>query len=179
MTTHANPCGAARTWVVWASTWHVTCFGFLVYLKIFFALFFGSRRTSTSGQILTIYALYDVFPRKEMHLGVFVHTALHFGNQMPKKLFWAWIGILSVTRKILKLAYYRNHCIDFNQICTATTTTKYSSWVVQTGRQQIQDGGRPPSWKIKIWPYLLYGMTDRRELARWRTLALRSGCSVL
>jgi len=25
---------------------------------------------------------------------------------------------------------------------------KYTLWVVQTGIQQIQDGGRPPSWKI-------------------------------
>ena len=29
MTTHANPCGAATTWVVWANTWKNTCFGFL------------------------------------------------------------------------------------------------------------------------------------------------------
>jgi len=29
MTTHANPCGGATTWVVSANTWHVTCFGFL------------------------------------------------------------------------------------------------------------------------------------------------------
>jgi len=25
MTTHANPCGAATIWVVWAHTLHVTC----------------------------------------------------------------------------------------------------------------------------------------------------------
>jgi len=30
VTTHANPHGAATTWVVSANTWHVTCFGFLV-----------------------------------------------------------------------------------------------------------------------------------------------------
>ena len=29
MTTHANPCGAATTWVVWANTWKNTCCGFL------------------------------------------------------------------------------------------------------------------------------------------------------
>ena len=29
MTTHANPCGAATTWVVWANTWKYTCCGFL------------------------------------------------------------------------------------------------------------------------------------------------------
>jgi len=30
MTTHANPYGAATTWVVSANTWLVTCFGFFV-----------------------------------------------------------------------------------------------------------------------------------------------------
>jgi len=29
MPTHANPCGAATTWVVWANTWKNTCCGFL------------------------------------------------------------------------------------------------------------------------------------------------------
>ena len=29
MPTHANPCGAATTWVVWANTWNNTCRGFL------------------------------------------------------------------------------------------------------------------------------------------------------
>ena len=38
MTTHANPCGAATTWVVSANTWHVTCFGFLGDLFSYFIL---------------------------------------------------------------------------------------------------------------------------------------------
>ena len=29
MPTHANPCGAATTWLVWANTWKNTCCGFL------------------------------------------------------------------------------------------------------------------------------------------------------
>ena len=29
MPAHANPCGAATTWVVWANTWKNTCCGFL------------------------------------------------------------------------------------------------------------------------------------------------------
>ena len=35
MTTHANPYGAATTWVVSANMWPVTCCGFLVYLSFF------------------------------------------------------------------------------------------------------------------------------------------------
>jgi len=26
MISHANPCGAAETWVVWANTWHIMSF---------------------------------------------------------------------------------------------------------------------------------------------------------
>ena len=36
MTTHANPCGGATTWVVSSNAWHVTCFGFLGDLFSFF-----------------------------------------------------------------------------------------------------------------------------------------------
>ena len=39
-------------------------------------------------------------------------------------------------------------------------TTKHPSWVVQTPTQQIQDGGRPLSWKNKKSPYLGCGLTD-------------------
>ena len=37
MTTHANPCGAATTWVVWANTWKNTCCGSLGILFKFFS----------------------------------------------------------------------------------------------------------------------------------------------
>ena len=43
---------------------------------------------------------------------------------------------------------------------TATQTTKYSSWAVQTSVQQIQDGGRPPQWKIEKLLYLSNGLTE-------------------
>ena len=36
VTTHANPHGAATTWVVSANTWLVTCFGFLVLYTLFY-----------------------------------------------------------------------------------------------------------------------------------------------
>ena len=38
------------------------------------------------------------------------------------------------------------------KFCTVTKTTKYSSWVVPTVVKPIQDGGRPPSWKIENRP---------------------------
>ena len=43
MTTHANPCGAATTWVVWANTWKNTCFGFLGVPFFSFLLYSSAR----------------------------------------------------------------------------------------------------------------------------------------
>jgi len=63
---------------------------------------------------------------------------------------WRKQAFSSQTYKILKLAYY--HIIETTEsiatkFCTVIKTTKYSSWVVQTHVQQIQDGGRSPYWK--------------------------------
>jgi len=47
-------------------------------------------------------------------------TAPHFGGEIlpPKKetIVGAWKGVLIQTGKILKVFYYQNYCIDFNQI---------------------------------------------------------------
>ena len=56
------------------------------------------------------------------------------------------------------------------KFCTVIKTTKCPLWVVLTHALQIQDGGRPPSWKNRkiaiSWPRF-----DRfwRNLARWCT----------
>ena len=106
MTTHANPCGAATTWVVWANTWKNTCCGFLGILFFkFFALFFGSRRARKCGPILTIYTSYDVFPPKDVPFGGLVHTAPHFGGKIPPKtpILGAWIGIFKLNVQNIKI----------------------------------------------------------------------------
>jgi len=46
-----------------------------------------------------------------------------------------------------------------SKFCAMTTTTECSSWVVQTGMKQIQDGGRPPSWKTEKRPCVHNGLT--------------------
>ena len=43
MPTHANPFGAATTWVVWANTWKNTCFGFLGVPFFSFLLYSSAR----------------------------------------------------------------------------------------------------------------------------------------
>jgi len=47
--------------------------------------------------------------------------------------------------------------------CRTIKTTKYSPWVVQVGAEQIKDGGKPPSWKIKN-SYISKAMTDFNEI---------------
>jgi len=77
-------------------------------------------------------------------------------------------------REIFKLSYYANYCMDSNQILhTSTHThvcvclrytpveiTKYPSWVVEKRGKLIQDGERPPSWKIEKSWYLSNHFTD-------------------
>jgi len=53
---------------------------FLVSLKKFFALFFGSHRARTSGPILMTYTSYDMFLCKEAPFGVaFILICTKFG----------------------------------------------------------------------------------------------------
>ena len=63
---------------------------------------------------------HDVFPPKDVPFGGLVDTAPHFGGKIPPKSLFlgrAWIGIFELNVcKILKFAYYRNYCTDYNQI---------------------------------------------------------------
>jgi len=86
--THANPCGAATTWVVWANT-RKKGSGFLGILFLTFYFFCFIFSAHASGPILTIYTSYDVFLPKDVPFGGIVHTAPHFEGKMPQKpLFW-------------------------------------------------------------------------------------------
>ena len=115
MTTHANPCGAETTWVVWANTWKNICWGFLGIP--FLALYFGSRRARTSGPILTIYTSCDVFPPKDVPFGSRSYCSPFGGKIPPKKtILAAWIGIFKLNVQNTKFSYYRNYCADYNQI---------------------------------------------------------------
>ena len=72
-----------------------------------------------------------------------------------------------VNRRFLakRAKYWKFHVIETTAsistfFCT-TIETKWSSWVVPIGAQQIEDGGRPPFWKKNIKsPYLCNRLTD-------------------
>ena len=66
----------------------------------------------TCGPILTIYTLYDVFPRNDVpFLGV-IDNAAHLGVKSPKTYF------RGVNRRFQakRAKYYQNYCIDSKQI---------------------------------------------------------------
>ena len=79
----------------------------------------------------------------------FVDTALHLGGQILQNPNFGGPN----RRSPAKLAKSKNmHIIKTTssiptKFCTVIKTTKCPTWVVQTRSSQIQDGGRPPSWK--------------------------------
>ena len=63
---------------------------------------------------------------------------------------WCEYALSSLMLKILKVAYYQNYWTDSNQILHSDKDQQIlfvSS--IQTGVQQIQNCGWPPSWKFK------------------------------
>ena len=58
------------------------------------------------------------------------------------------------------------------KFCAVIKTTKCPSWVVPTHALQIQDGGRPPSWKkIEKLLYLSHALSDFNEI--WQADVVR------
>jgi len=73
--------------------------------------------------------------------------------------------------------YSKSHILNITKLivtkfCTAIKNTKYASWVVQTRVKQIQDGGRPSSWKIYTNSISRQRFDQLvRNLAQWSILA--------
>jgi len=108
-------------------------------------------------------------------LGIFSHYIPYLGSQKPKKKFWG------VNRRFqAELAKSKNvHIIKttasiLTKFRTVIKTTKCPSWVVPTHTLQIQDGGRPPSWKNRKI------VISRPRFDRfWRNLAWRRSLILL
>ena len=82
----------------------------------------------------------------------FLDISLHFGGDIPHK---------PQTCKILTVSYYRNYCIDFNQILHNDRDHKVVIVGGPNRAQQIQGGGRPPFWKKTVkTPYNGIHLTD-------------------
>ena len=82
--------------------------------------------------------------------------------------FGAWIGVFKPNSRNRKCVYYQNYCIDSSQILHSDKDHQMPFVGGPTNVLQIQDGGRPPSWKNqKI-------ATFQPQFERfWRNLACR------
>jgi len=90
MPTHANPCGAATTWVVWANPWKHACFGFLgvPFFKVVCFILRLTPSAHTCSDFDDLYVIRRVSAQGCAFWGL-VHTAPHFGGKMPQKpLIW-------------------------------------------------------------------------------------------
>jgi len=128
----------------------------------------NSHTGHTRRRIFTLDGSNDADSRKDMPLSGFRwYCSSFYGWNTPKNNFWGhkW-AFLSQTGKILKVSCYRNYCIDFNLTKFSTTIeiTKWSSWVVPIGAQQIQYGGRRHFEKTVKSPYLCDRSIDFDEI---------------
>jgi len=72
------------------------------------------------------------------------------GSNCPETpILGAWIGTFQPNCQILKCSYYKNYCIDHNQILQNDRDPKYSLWVDQICPKEIRDGRLSPSRKIE------------------------------
>jgi len=81
------------------------------------------------------------------------------GNSLPPPK-GAWIGIFKASAQNIKTCVLLK-LLESNQILHSD---QYSSWAVQTGVLQIQDGERPSSWNMDRRPYHGNGLTDQHEI---------------
>ena len=113
-TNHAERDFGPSTCVVWANTQFATV-GFLC-LSFFGSL--DSRTGRAGGQILAIYASYDVFLGNDVPFGGCVDMVRHLGGQIRQKTNPNFGG-LNRHFQAKRAKYenlHQNHCTDFNQI---------------------------------------------------------------
>ena len=73
--------------------------------------------------------------RKGVPFGSFVDIAFHFWGEIPAKpQFWSMNRRFQAKRQILKVSYYRNYCIDFNQILHKVKKGKGSPYSITERR---------------------------------------------
>jgi len=136
----------------WAHGWNITKI-----IVIYSPFLRNSPTGHTRRQIFTHDGSNDADSRKDVPLLEIFHIAPNVGGQNPQNpQFWV------VNRRFqAKLAKSKNvHIFKTTtsiptKFCTVIKTTKWPSWVVPTHALQIQDGGRPPSWKKSKNCYIL------------------------
>jgi len=167
MPTHANPCGAATTWVVWANTWKKHQLWFLRYtLKKFFLLYSSARAEPAHvyGFWRSIRHTTCFHPRMCL-LGVSFILLPILGVKSPKTpILGAWIGTFKLNVQNIK-------------ICILSKLLRQLQPILHSHKDhQILYVGGPNTRKTNLrwrtaailknrnWPYLWNGSTDLREI---------------
>jgi len=132
-----------------ANGWNITQ---IIFIYLFIPFFGNSPTAGQTGRwIFTFYGSNDADSRKDVSFWGFIHTALHLGGQIaPKPQFWEReLAFSSDSRQILKLPYFQNYYINWYKILHSVRDHEVLFVDVQISFNKIQDGGRPPSWKIE------------------------------
>ena len=103
MTTHANSCGAATTWVVWANTWKNTCCGFLG-IPFFYFILRLAPRSHTWSDFDALYVIRRVSAQGCAFWGSRSYCSPFWGQNPPiTPILWAWIGIFKINVQNIKI----------------------------------------------------------------------------
>jgi len=124
------------------------CAFYFIFILSFFLAQLGVKPLDLFWQVIPQNACFWVscIPR-----GINIHKVFifsHFCSKNAQK--GAWIGIFKLNAQNIKTCMLSKLLHRFKpSFAQLQRPPKYTSWVVQTDVQQIQDGGRPLSWKIK------------------------------
>ena len=103
MTTHANPRGAATTWVVWANTWKNTCCGFLG-IPFFYFILQLTPSAHTWSDFDDLYVIRRVSAQGCAFWGSRLYCFPFWGQNPPKTpILGAWIGIFKLNVQNIKI----------------------------------------------------------------------------
>ena len=127
----------------------------------------NSPTGQTRRRIFTLDGSNDADSRKDVPFGGFVDIASHLGVKYPQN---PNFGGMNRRFPAKRAKYWQFHVIEttastLTKFDVTIETTKWSSWVVPIGAQQIQDGGRLPFWKKPVKsPFICDRSTDLDEI---------------
>jgi len=116
-----------------------------IFIYIFIPIFGNSPTAQTRRRIFTLDGSNDADSRNGVPFGGFVDIAPHFGGEIHQNPnIWDVNRRFQAKReKLLKVSYYRNYFIYFDQILR--NDRDHQLFIVgEYVPPKVQDGGRPP-----------------------------------
>ena len=117
--------------------------------ELLFTVYFGSRRASIAGPILTMYIHYTMcFRARKSLLGNAMRLLLIWGSDLPKSPFWGWIGIFKPNSKNSKTCIGLLSKLQHRSVQTLHSDKDHQMpFEGGPSTRIIQDGGWPSFWK--------------------------------